>query len=121
MVVSSWSASETGRALRGLVADGWSFHRLNSSDVTNTTDGTMLWDIGGATALTRHDEASFQVDLLDVSEPEADDAIRALIDVAIDRDAEHFAAWTADLKWMVDALVANGCETFPNGIYAMAL
>lgn len=121
MVVSSWSASEPGRLLRGLVADGWTFHRLNKADIESKDRGTNLWDIGGATALTRHVDDSFTVDLLDTTESDAVDVVHALLDVAVNQEAKSFAAWTADLPWLVTALVENGCETFPNGIYAIEL
>lgn len=121
MVVASWSAGEAGRSLRGLVAHGWSFHRLNTADVLDTSDGTMLWEIGGATAITRQVDDEFRVDLLDASERDAVDVTHALIDVAAGRDAARFSIWVADLPKFIEALGRNGCNSFANGIYAMEL
>lgn len=120
IIVASWLASESGRSLRGLVARGWTFHRLNADDIRDTSDGTMVWDVGGATVLSREVDGSFDIDLLDASESDADDILSAMVDVAIDHGASHFSVWGADYDWILAAFTRNGCESFPSGIYALS-
>ncbi|MCB1247200.1 MAG: GNAT family N-acetyltransferase [Acidimicrobiia bacterium] len=120
-VVSSWLSGDTGRAIRGLVGDGWAFHRLTETVIRDTAHGSMLWDIGGATALTREVGGQFDVDLLDTTESEAADVIRTLMDLAIDHGSDRFGMWLADLPWLIDAANRNECDTFSNGIYAMTM
>jgi GNAT superfamily N-acetyltransferase len=121
MVAGSWSTSEAGRALRGLVGVSWSFHTLRTEDVEVAAANHSLWEVGGSHAITRELDGSFEVLMLDTNPDEAVDALRALIDLADDRGARRFAAWVADTDWLVAALVATGCETMPSGIYAQPL
>ncbi len=121
MVSGSWSISEAGRALRGLVAVSWSFHTLRIEDITQAAVGQNLWEVGGSHAITRQTADGFEVLLLDTTPDEAVDAVKALIDLADDRGATRFSAWIADCDWLVSALKSTGCTTEPSGIYAQPL
>lgn len=121
MVAASWTSGDAGRALRGLVARSWSFHRLRTQDVAAAATVGMLWEIGASWAITREVDGAFEVLMLDASPSDADDVVRALVDTANDRGAETFSAWVADQVWLVRALSASGCEVEPSGIYEMAL
>jgi hypothetical protein len=121
MVLGSWSTSEAGRSLRGLVAVSWSFHTLRVEDIEAAAATQNLWEVGGSHAITRQIEDTFEVLLLDTTPDEAVDAVKALIDLADDRGATRFSAWVADCDWLVSALEAAGCVTEPSRIYAQPL
>jgi GNAT superfamily N-acetyltransferase len=121
MVVASWTSSVAGRALRGLVAKSWSFHRLRTDDVRSAAADGMLWEVGGSWAIAREVDGTFEVLMVDASPADAEDTLRALIDLAHDRGAERFSAWVANQPSLVDALKACGCEIVPNGVYAQPL
>ncbi|MCZ7534126.1 MAG: GNAT family N-acetyltransferase [Acidimicrobiia bacterium] len=121
IIAAVWSASEAGRALRGLIAQSWSFYRLRTTDVEGAAREGRLWEIGSAWAITSEDEGRFNVVMLDASPSDAPDVVRALVDLANDRGASEFSAWVADCSWLVDALKASACEIEPSGIYAQAL
>ncbi|KAA3637315.1 MAG: GNAT family N-acetyltransferase [Armatimonadetes bacterium] len=121
LVAAAWSTSEAGRALRGLIAESWSFYRLRRSDVDRAAREARLWEVGSAWAITSEDDGRFNVLMLDTSPTDAPDVIRALVDLATDREASEFSAWAADCPWLVEALMAAGCDTEPSGIYAQAL
>lgn len=121
LIAAVWSASEAGRALRGLIAQSWSFHRLRESDVEAAAREGRLWEIGSAWAIISEEDGWFNVQMLDTSPSDASDVVRALVDLANDRGASEFSVWAGDCAWLVDALEAAGCETEPSGIYAQAL
>ncbi len=121
LIAAAWSASEAGRALRGLIAESWSFYRMRGSDVERAAREARLWEIGSAWAITSEDDGWFNVLMLDTSPSDAPDVVRALVDLANDRGASEFSAWAADCAWLVEALRTAGCETEPSGIYAQSL
>ncbi|MDK1017789.1 MAG: GNAT family N-acetyltransferase [Actinomycetota bacterium] len=121
VVASEWPSSLCGRALRGLVANGWQFRTLTTSDVAGAalTDG--LWELGASWALTRASGTSFEVSLLDTGPSEAFEVICALIDVARERDAQGVSIWLADLAWLTRAAEAAGCTLSPSGVWVYDL
>ena len=121
MVVASWTSGDAGRAMRGLVARSWSFHRLRTDDVREAAAAGMLWEVAGSWAITREEDGTFEVLMVDASPSDAEDIVRALVDLAYDRGAERFSAWVADEPWLCDALRVCGCEIVSNGIYAQPL
>jgi GNAT superfamily N-acetyltransferase len=123
MVAATWSASEPGRAMRGLVADDWAFHRLRTVDVAKAATETRLWDIGGSWAITQEyeDSGEFDILLVDTNEEDAPDVARALLDLAVSHSAEEYKAWVADLSWLIAAFEHTGCDTEPSGIWAASL
>jgi RimJ/RimL family protein N-acetyltransferase len=121
MLAAAWSSSRCGRPLRGLVADGWRFHTLNEPDLIDAVHDGVLWEIGSSWAVTRQDDAMFDVCLLDTSPAEALDAIQTLIDVANERGSEDFWMWIADVDWLVQAARRAGCEVVPYGIWVYSL
>ncbi len=121
MVTASWTSGEAGRALRGLIAKSWSFHRLRTQDVEAAASSGMLWEVGGSWAISREIDGAFAILMVDASPSDADDIVRALVDTAVDRGAETFSAWGADHPWLVAALKAAGCQVEPSGIYELGL
>ncbi len=122
MVTALWSSSEPGRALRGLLARDWSFHRLRTEDTFKAAMESRLWDIGGAWAITNeHDDGEFNVELIAATAADAPDVARSLVDLATSHGATDFRAWIADLPWLVSAFEHTGCVIEPCGIWTMAL
>ncbi len=121
MLAAAWSSSLCGRPLRGLVADGWRFHTLTESDLVAACRDGGLWEIGSSWAVTRHDDTTFGVPLLDTGPDEAFDVIGSLIDVANERGAESFWMWLADIDWLVQAARRAGCDVSSNGIWVYSL
>ena len=108
-------------ALRGLIGKSWSFYRLRSEDVEAAAKQGMLWEIGGSWAISQESDGMFEVLMVDASPSDADDFVRALVDVAVDREAENFRIWVADQSWLVTALTTAGCQIDPSRIYELAL
>lgn len=121
MLAAGWPLSQCGRPLRGLLAEGWRFHTLTASDLTEAASGGGLWHVGSSWAVTRQFGTEFDVSLLDTDPSEAFDTIRSLIDLANGRGAEDFWMWLADIDWLVQAARRAGCEVFPNGIWVYSL
>ncbi|GMQ93993.1 MAG: hypothetical protein BMS9Abin12_1475 [Acidimicrobiia bacterium] len=117
MLAAAWSSSQCGRPLRGLVAEGWSFHTLTKSDLVDAAHHGGLWEIGSSWAVTRQDDASFEVSLVDTNPDEALATIRSLIDVANERGSEAFWMWLTDNDWLVQAARRAGCEVSSFGIW----
>lgn len=121
LVRSSWSTSETGRVLRGLVGTGWRFHRLRDEDIEAAARSGNLWEVGNSWAITATVEPVFDVRLIDTTPDEAYDAIRGLIDTANNRGAEEVTLWLADTDWLVQAARRSGCEVSGFGVWERAL
>ena len=121
LVRASWTTSEAGRSLRGLLGIGWRFHRLRDVDIEDAARRGGLWEIGSSWAITDTIAPVFLVGLLDTTEDDAHDVIRALIDTANNRGAETFAMWTADTVWLIQAARRAGCDIEGYGIWAKPL
>lgn len=121
MLAAGWSTSESGRMLRGLIADGWRFHTLTETGLVARANAGELWEIGSSWAATGPFDDAFDVSLLDTNPEEAFDAIKALVDLANERGAEAFWLWIADIDWLVQAARRAGCDITPNGIWSHPL
>jgi len=121
LVRASWSTSEVGRSLRGLVASGWRFHRLRDVDIEQAARSGNLWEIGNSWAITESVEPTFDICLLDTGPDEAFDVIGALIDTANNRGADALTAWLADTDWLVQAARRAGCDVIGHGIWVKPL
>ncbi|MEZ5174901.1 MAG: GNAT family N-acetyltransferase [Acidimicrobiia bacterium] len=121
MIAASWPTSDAGRAMRGLIGRSWAFHRLRSRDVETAAGEGRLWAVGSAWAIVDERDGIFEIGLLDAAESDAGVVVRALVDLAADRDAHTVWIWHADLRWLTDAVAAAGCESEASGIYALGL
>ena len=121
LVRSSWSTSQVGRAMRQLIAAGWQFHRLRDTDIEAAARSSNLWEIGNSWAISGSTEPVFEVRLIDTTEAEAHDVIKALIDTANNRGAEGFSMWLADIDWLVQAARRTGCEVDGYGVWEKAI
>lgn len=121
LVRSSWSTSETGRTLRGLIGTGWRFHRLRDVDIEEAARGGNLWEIANSWVITGSVAPVFDVRLIDTTPDEAYDVIRALIDTANNRGAEELTMWLADTDWLVQAARRAGCDVSGFGVWERPL
>jgi L-amino acid N-acyltransferase YncA len=121
MLAAEWSLSQCGRPLRGLIADGWTFHTLTEQDLVDAARDAGLWQVGSSWAVTRQVDTEFDVSLLDTNPDEAFDTIRSLIDLANGRGAEDFWMWLTDLDWLTQAARRAGCEVTTSGIWVYSL
>lgn len=121
LVRSSWSTSETGRTLRGLIGTGWRFHRLSDVDIEDAARSGNLWEIANSWVITGSVEPVFEVRLIDTTPDEAYDVIRALIDTANNRGAEELTMWLADTDWLVQAARRAGCDVSGFGVWERPL
>ncbi len=121
MLAAGWSTSESGRKLRSMIAQGWSFHTLTESELVERANAGELWEMGSSWAVTGPFDDAFDVSLIDTNPEEAFDAIKALIDLANERGAEAFWMWIADIDWLIQAARRAGCDITPSGIWSHAL
>lgn len=121
LVRSSWSTSQVGRTMRQLIGAGWQFHRLTDSDIEAAARSANLWEIENSWVITGSVEPLFQVQLIDTTEAEAHDVIRALIDTANNRGAEDFSMWIADIDWLIQAARRTGCDVSGYGVWEKAI
>ena len=121
MLAAGWSTSESGRKLRGLIAQGWSFHTLAASQLVERANAGELWEMGSSWAVTGPFDDAFDVSLIDTDPEEAFDAIKALIDLANERGAEAFWMWIADIDWLIQAARRAGCDITASGIWSHPL
>lgn len=121
LVRSSWSTSETGRMLRGLIGTQWRFHRLHDTDIEAAARSGNLWEVANSWVITASVEPVFDVRLIDTTPDEAHDVIRALIDTANNRGAEELTMWLADTDWLVQAARRAGCEVAGFGVWERGL
>ncbi len=117
MLAAGWPMSQPGRELRGMIAQGWSFHTVTEPVLVQRADAGELWEMGSSWAATGPFGDGFDVSLIDTNPDEAFDAIKALIDLANERGADTFWMWVADIDWLVQAARRAGCETTPSGIW----
>lgn len=121
LVRSSWSTSQVGRSMRQLIGSGWQFHRLRDSDIETAARSGNLWELENSWAITGSVEPVFDVRLIDTTEAEAHDVIRALIDTANNRGAEGFSMWIADIEWLIRAARRTGCDVEGYGVWEKAI
>ncbi len=121
LVLASWSSSEIGRAVRGLIGEGWRFHTLRVDDVRDAAGSGSLWEVGNSWAITTTIEPTFHVAMLDTRPDEAYEAIGALVDLANNRGAERFVVWLPAIDWIVQAARRTGCDVSPLSIWEYPL
>lgn len=117
MLAAGWPLSECGRELRGLIAQGWSFHTITGADLVERARAGELWEMGSSWAATGPFDGAFDVSLLDTSPEDAFDAIKALLEIANERGAEAFWMWLADMDWLKHAARRAGCEISTSSIW----
>jgi ribosomal protein S18 acetylase RimI-like enzyme len=121
MVLGSWTSSEIGRAMRGLIGEGWRFHTMRVPDVETAARLGALWEIGSSWAITSTTDPWFQVAMLDTRPDDAYETIGALIDAANNRGAEQVSIWLPPLDWVVQAARRTGCDVSPSSIWEYTL
>jgi len=121
LVRASWSTSEVGRSLRGLIGEGWRFHRLTDDDIEDAARRGALFEVGSSWVIADQQDEAFNVGWVDTTPDEAHEVIKALVDVANNRGAELVTMWLADTVWLVQAARRTGFEVSGHGVWEHAL
>jgi GNAT superfamily N-acetyltransferase len=117
----SWSAGELGRATRGLFAIGWSFRRLTVADLVAAARIDALWETHTGWAMGAPAGDQFSVGWVETRPDDADDFMRAIVDLSAASGAESLAAWIPEIDWALTAAERSGCELSPMSIWAKEL
>lgn len=121
LILASWMSSDIGRAMRGLVGEGWRFHTMRLADVEAAARAGSLWEIGSSWAVTAAIEPEFLVAMLETRPDEAYETIGALVDAANNRGAEQISIWLPAIDWVVQAARRTGCDVKPLSVWEYPL
>lgn len=117
----SWSAGPLGRAGRGMLAVGWTMRRLTVADLEAAGRDGALWAARSGWVVATRDEESIDVGWLETREEDAPDLMRALVDLAMKRDAERLTAKLPAVRWLTTAARRAGCEVHGLVVYEKPL
>lgn len=118
---ASWSVGELGKAMRGMVCHDWTARRLTVGDLQAAARNEALWEIGGGWAIAAREEGLLNVGWIETRREDADEAVRALVDLAVASHVEEFRLWIPTVDWLVRAARRAGCDAEPMGIYVIDL
>jgi GNAT superfamily N-acetyltransferase len=121
LVMTSWTSSDAGRAMRGLAGIGWRFHRLTVTDVEDAARSGNLWEVGSGWAIASTTTPLFHIAMLDSRPEDAYEMFRALTDAANKRGAEGLAVWIPALDWLTQSARRAGCDVAPMSVWERAL
>ncbi len=121
LVLGSWTSSDIGRGLRGLIGEGWRFHTMRIADVEAAARSGSLWEIGSSWAITSTTEPKFHVAMLETRPEDAYETIGALVDAANNRGAEEISIWLPAIDWVVQAARRTGCDVTPLSVWEYPL
>ena len=121
LVMTSWTPSDIGRAMRGLIGIGWRFRELKVTDIEDAARSGNLWEVGNGWTMTSTTTPSFQVAMLDTRREDAYETFRALTDIANKRGAENLTVWIPALDWLIQAGRRSGCDVTPMSIWEYPL
>lgn len=110
----AWSTGELARAGHGLFpVDRWAWRRLTPADVGSAR--TWYCPSGWIMAEDEGDELTIR--WVVCGPEEADDLLRAAVDLAQERSATRIHVAVPDASWIRRALVGNGFEMFGSRLY----
>lgn len=121
LVMTSWTPSDVGRAMRGLAGFGWRFQRLTVADIEDAARSGNLWEIGSGWAVTSTTTPWFHVAIVDTRREDAYETFRALTDIANKRGSENLTVWIPALDWLIQAGRRSGCDVTPMSVWEYAL
>jgi len=106
----SWSTGELGRASRSLIALGWTWRRVIAEDLVAAARAEALWAArsGWAVAARRND--TLEVGWVETRREDAQDLVRALVDLAVNEGAERIEIKLPAIDWLTSAVRHAGCE-----------
>jgi ribosomal protein S18 acetylase RimI-like enzyme len=114
-----WSLGDLARTAHGLFgAEGWSFRKLMLADLTKAASIRHLWICPSGWAIASEDEDALWVSLLVTTPDDADRAIRALTDLALETGKQWLDLMIPRIGWLDDALMRGHLELkHPNVVY----
>jgi ribosomal protein S18 acetylase RimI-like enzyme len=118
-----WSTRDLVNTAHGLyAAEGWAFRRLLANDVAQAARSRQLWTCPSGWAIAEEREGEVWVPLLVTTADDAERAVRALVDLTVEREATRLAAMVPRVPWLEEALAKQHVTPkYPNHIYEKAL
>jgi ribosomal protein S18 acetylase RimI-like enzyme len=117
-----WSTGDLNRASHGLYASkGWAFRRLALADLVSASRGRRFWASPAAWAIADEDKGLWVSALLTTPD-EAERAVRSLVDLAEEKQAEWIGVMVPRVDWLESALQSQHLEiNYPNTVYEKAI
>ncbi|HKZ19733.1 MAG TPA: GNAT family N-acetyltransferase [Acidimicrobiia bacterium] len=117
-----WSTGDLNRASHGLYASkGWAFRRLALADLVSASRGRRFWASPAAWAIAEEDKGLWVSALLTTPD-EAERAVRSLVDLAEEKQAEWMGVMVPRVDWLESALQSQHLEiNYPNIVYEKAI
>lgn len=117
-----WSTGDLNRASHGLYASkGWAFRRLALADLVSASRGRRFWVSPAAWAIAEEDKGLWVSALLTTPD-EAERAVRSLVDLAEEKQAEWMGVMVPRVDWLESALQSQHLEiNYPNIVYEKAI
>lgn len=117
----AWGTSELARAGRGLFGVGWRFRRLQVEDLAMAGTHGALWTARSGWVMGAVRDELFEIAWLVTGPDDAEDLMRAVVDVAIDEGADRVQAMVPATDWMVRAARRANYATEIELVYAVEL
>lgn len=117
----SWSTGPLVRNARGLFAVRWQWRRLTEDDLETAAKHDALWTARSGWVLAAPTGDTLEVGWLETREDDAADLMRAIVDLAVKRDAEGVRITIPNVGWLTTAARRAGCDLHPIIVYAKPL
>lgn len=118
----SWSSGETARAGRELFPVGWHFRKMRPGDLAEAARTRSLWHCPSGWVIAAELEPNrLFVPWISTSDLDVDRLLRALGDLAEEREISSIRLMVPRVDWMIPAIERAGFSHEPNTIYARDL
>jgi GNAT superfamily N-acetyltransferase len=117
----AWTAGALGRKARGLLAINWTWRRMAPADLMTAAKAEALWSARSGWVLAAHREDTLEVGWIETREEDAQDLLRALVDLAAAEGAERLLAMLPAAPWLTQAARRAGCDVSGITVYDMPL
>ena len=113
----AWSTSELARAGRGLTANAWQWRTLVVEDLVEAARSRELYESPSGWAIIAHQGDHMQVPWFMGTPDDTARLVRAILDRAIETNAEHLAIWAPVTDEVTYALERIGCRMHPSAVW----
>jgi GNAT superfamily N-acetyltransferase len=117
----AWSAGVLGRSGRGLFALSWTWRRLAPTDLAAAARAEALWSARSGWVLAALRDGTLEVGWVETREEDAQDLMRALVDLAAAEGADRLLAMLPAVPWLTQAMRKAGCDVERINVYEMPL
>jgi hypothetical protein len=117
----AWTAGALGRRARGLFAVSWTWRRLTPGDLANAARADALWSARSGWVLAARRDETLEVGWVETRQEDAQDLMRALVDLAAAEGADRLLAMLPAVPWLTQAVRKAGCDVERISIYEMPL